>query len=73
MCISSVDAFDEHSFDDCPVPVRYVGVYSLTKREESRKEETYYAVITDNVKVVSFSDLDAAQKMGLFNIMKMII
>lgn len=66
MCISSVDAFDEHSFDDCPVPVRYVGVYSLTKREESRKEETYYAVITDNVKVVSFSDMDAAQKMGLF-------
>ena len=66
MCISQVDAFDEHSFDDCPVPVRYVGVYSTTKREESRKEEAYYAVITDNVKVCSFSDMDAAQKMGLF-------
>ena len=67
MSISSVDAFDEHSFDDSPCPVRYVGAYSLTKREESRKEEVYYAVITDNVKVVSFSDMDAAQKMGLFS------
>ena len=67
MSISSVDAFDEHSFDDSPCPVRYVGAYSLTKREESRKEEAYYAVITDNVKVISFSDMDAAQKMGLFS------
>lgn len=67
MCISSVDAFDEHSFDDSPCPVRYTGVYSITKREESRKEEVYYAVITDNVKVCSFSDMDAARGMGLFN------
>ena len=66
MCISSVDAFDEHSFDDSPCPVRYTGAYSITKREESRKEEAYYAVITDNVKVVSFSDMDAARDMGLF-------
>ena len=65
--VSNVDAFDEHSFDDAPCPVRYTGVYTMTKREESRKEEAYYAVITDNVRVTSFSDIDAARDMGLFN------
>ncbi len=66
MCISSVDSLDEHSFDDAPSPVLFLGTFSITKREESRKEEAYYAVITDKVKVVTFSDMDAAQKMGLF-------
>ena len=66
MCLSSADSLDEHSFDDAPSPVRFTASFSLTKREETRKEEAYYCVITDKVKVFTFSDMDAAQKMGLF-------